>query len=170
MPSFPLAPMASSIRLLTGMMLAIPALFAGAALTGRANEVLLWAALILVGVYASVWIWLRPARFEVGTDGLRLRFPGRTRLVSGPSIARVRVLDPGQFRSEFGWAIRVGVGGLWGAFGWLWTRGGWVELYISRLDRYLLIERRGAIPLLLTPADPDSMRAALRALTPGGDS
>jgi hypothetical protein len=30
--------------------------------------------------------------------------------------------------------LRIGVGGLWGVFGWLWTRRGLVEVYVSRTD------------------------------------
>jgi hypothetical protein len=59
---------------------------------------------------------------------------------------------------------RIGVGGLWGGFGWLWTtRRGLVEFYVSRADGMVLIERRGARPLLITPADPEKLLRALQA-------
>jgi hypothetical protein len=34
--------------------------------------------------------------------------------------------------SEVGWSMRVGAGGLWGGFGWLWTeRRGIVQMYFQ---------------------------------------
>jgi hypothetical protein len=65
-------------------------------------------------------------------------------------------------RKELGWAIRVGVGGLWGAFGSLWTsRRGSVEVYVSRTDGLVWIERRVGRPLLITPTNPEGFLRAL---------
>jgi hypothetical protein len=104
--------------------------------------------------------------FEVAADGLRIRFPLRTRAVPAREIAGVRLISGAAFREEFGFAVRIGVGGLWGGFGWLWTaKRGLVELYVSRLDGLVLVERsRGAAPLLLTPTDPEELVEALSAL------
>ena len=67
------------------------------------------------------------------------------------------ILDP-----EF--AGRIGVGGLWGGFGWLWTRGrGMVEFYVSRTDGLVIVERRGGRALLFTPQDPEEFVDALSA-------
>jgi hypothetical protein len=67
-----------------------------------------------------------------------------------------------EFRDEHGWAMRIGAGGLWGGFGWLWTsRRGLVEFYVSRLDGYVLLERRTGRPLLFTPVEPERVASAL---------
>lgn len=51
--------------------------------------------------------------------------------------------------------MRVGVGGLWGGFGWLWTqRQGALEFYISRSTGLVLLERPAGRSLLITPDRP----------------
>ena len=58
--------------------------------------------------------------------------------------------------------MRVGAGGLWGGFGWLWTqRRGIVQMYISRTDGFVWIERVGDRPWLITPAQPSAFVRAL---------
>jgi hypothetical protein len=77
-------------------------------------------------------------------------------------VAGARVLSGREFRDRVGFAMRIGAGGLWGGFGWLWTsRRGIVEFYVSRLDGYVLLERCSGRPLLFTPADPEGMVEAL---------
>lgn len=57
---------------------------------------------------------------------------------------------------EIYWSIRIGAGGLWGAFGWLWTtKRGIVQMYVSRTDRFVWIERAGERPWLITPENPE---------------
>jgi hypothetical protein len=63
--------------------------------------------------------------------------------------------------------MRIGAGGLWGGFGWLYTRRGLVDLYVSRTDRFVLVRRRAGRPLLLTPERDASFVDALRALSRG---
>jgi len=54
--------------------------------------------------------------------------------------------------------------GLWGGFGWLWTRKrGVVQIYVSRDDGLVGIERVGGRPWLITPEHPE---AFVRALSP----
>ena len=58
--------------------------------------------------------------------------------------------------------MRVGGGALWGGFGWLWTqRRGIVQMYISRTDGFVWIERVGDRPWLITPAQPAAFVRAL---------
>jgi hypothetical protein len=65
-------------------------------------------------------------------------------------------------RGELGFAARVGVGGLWGGFGWLWTsRRGLIDMYVSRGDGLLMVERLAGRPLLITPEHPDEFSRAL---------
>jgi hypothetical protein len=69
----------------------------------------------------------------------------------------VRVLNGSELKREIGWGLRVGAGGLWGSFGWLWTkRRGIVQMYISRTDRFVWIERVGGRPWLITPEQLES--------------
>jgi hypothetical protein len=63
--------------------------------------------------------------------------------------------------------MRLGTGGLWGAFGWLYTRKGLVDLHVSRTDRFVLVRRRAGRPLLRTPEHGEGFVAALQALSRG---
>jgi hypothetical protein len=153
--------MAPFIRWLTWLLWALPVLFVLTALASRGSHGLLWVALLLVVLYLAVWIWWRPGRFEVSARALVLVFPVRRARIAISDIESASVVDSKAFRDQFGLALRVGAGGLWGGFGWLWTRNGWVEFYISALDRYVLIRRRSRIPLLISPEDPERMVAML---------
>jgi hypothetical protein len=162
---FPLAPMSGLIRALTAALLAIPALFVAAGLA-TAAPLLVTVGVVTALVYLAIWFAGRPTAFEVSADGLRIRFPWRNRAVPARAIGGVRLISGTAFREEFGFAVRIGVGGLWGGFGWLWTsQRGLVELYVSRLDGFVLIDRRrGETPLLVTPAEPEEFVEALSAL------
>ncbi len=115
----------------------------------------------VVLVSASVWFWWRPGRFELDDGALHAVFPLRRRSTRLADVVRAEVLDWRAFQGRYPRAMRVGAGGLWGGFGWLWTKNGWVEFYISRLDGLVLVERRGTIPLLISPVDPEGLAAAL---------
>jgi hypothetical protein len=159
---FALAPMSRPIAVLSAVLLALPLLMLAGSFLVPERGVLLAAALFVVAVYAAIWLWWRPAAFEVSPEGLRIRFPARSRLVPARDVAAARVLTGRELRDRVGFAMRIGAGGLWGGFGWLWTsRRGIVELYVSRLDGYVLLERRGGRPLLFTPADPAGLVEAL---------
>jgi hypothetical protein len=161
---FPFAPMAPAIRGVTCALLALPAGFALAAI---AWQPVLWLpAILLVPMYAAVWMWWRPVRFEVGADGLALVFPARRYVVPAAQIAAAERVSAAQLRERFGTQLRVGAGGLWGGFGWLWSRRGWTEFYVSTLDDFVLVERRNRIPLLISPQHPERMAAAVRARLP----
>lgn len=163
--TFALARMSPLIRGLTALVLAIAPLFVALGLLTRAS-ILATIGLALTLLYGAVWVFWRPTSFEVSPAGLRIRFPGRRRAIAAREIAAVRLLSPEGFREEYGLALRIGVGGLWGGFGWLWTsKRGLLDLYVSRLDGYVVVERRGgARPLLFTPVDPEELVEALSAL------
>ena len=119
--------------------------------------------LAVAALYGAVWLWWRPAAFIVSGAGLRVRFPGRRVEIPAHDVTGARVLGAEEFKREFGLSLRVGAGGLWGGFGWLWTsRGGWVEFYVSRTDGFVLVARRAGTPLLVTPEDPEGFAEALR--------
>jgi hypothetical protein len=156
--SFDLAPMSALIRWLTVVLLALPAAFALAALAGTR---LLWApALLLALTYAAVWLLARPTRFEADAGAIDVCFPAWTRSVR--DVASARLVGLQELRDTFGVMLRIGVGGLWGGFGWLWTsRRGLVEFYVSRTDGIVLLERRQGRPLLVTPHDPGGLAATV---------
>jgi hypothetical protein len=63
--------------------------------------------------------------------------------------------------------MRIGAGGRWGGFGWLYTPKGLLGLYVSRTDRVVLVRLRTGRPLLVTPENDDGFVAALRAVSRG---
>jgi len=122
----------------------------------------------LVLLYAAVWVWMRPTRFEIDGAILRIHFPLRSRELPVAELDAACLSGPA-LRERIGFALRVGVGGLWGGFGRLWSRRrGWIELWISRTDGLVWVERRGGLPLLLTPEDPEVFATALGAATGAG--
>ncbi|RUR84491.1 hypothetical protein PCC6912_13860 [Chlorogloeopsis fritschii PCC 6912] len=77
-------------------------------------------------------------------------------------VSSIRIISNDAFQQEFGWAMRIGVGGLWGGFGWLWTyRRGFLEFYISQLDNFVLIERVTEKSVLITPENPEQLVEAV---------
>lgn len=160
--AFPLAPMSPLIVVLTAIVLAVPGVL-GVAAVWSGQAALLGVAGAIAGLCVAVWLWARPNRFEVSADGLALVWPLRRRLIPRDRIDTVRLVDRSDLRRELGWGARVGIGGLWGQFGWAWTtRRGWVDTYISRLDGFVWVDLRQGRPLLITPKNPDALERALQ--------
>ena len=158
---FRLAPMSAPILALTSIVLLLPALFLLVSLVWRTQLAL--PGIILLILYAWVWARFRPSRFIIAQNGLGVVWPLKSRTIPRSEITDVRLMEAPTLRQEIGWGVRIGVGGLWGGFGWLWTkRRGLVQMYISRTDRFVWIERAGARAWLITPIDPE---AFVRALT-----
>lgn len=161
MKEFALAPMSPLIRRLTLGLLALPVVFLAIAASGQ--SLLLGPGLILVATYVWVWLRFRPTRFVVGPAAIEVVWPLKRRRIARASVGEVRCIDNAELRRIAGWAVRVGAGGLWGGFGWAWTqRRGIAQMYVSRTDRYVWIERGAERPWLITPADPDAFVRALR--------
>jgi hypothetical protein len=158
--TFRLAPMDFAIRAMTIVLLALPLVFLAAA---SARSVFFVApALFLVAIYLWIWIWFRPTQFVVRPHVLEITWPLRRREISRDGITSVRLVDRGELRTEVGRSMRVGAGGLWGGFGWLWSqRRGLVRMYVSRLDGLVFIERGPEQPWLLTPERPEEFVRAL---------
>ncbi|WP_202950294.1 PH domain-containing protein [Gloeocapsa sp. PCC 73106] len=111
--------------------------------------------LLIILLYGSIWIWFRPSRFTICTDYLKIVFPGRQLKIPFQDILSVSSISIETFKGEFGWAMRIGAGGLWGGFGWLWTsKKGMLEFYISRVEEFVFIERLNKKSLLITPENP----------------
>ncbi len=160
MMSFPLARMSPLIMTLTLLLLALPLAFLVSALSGRGLVAV--PALFILIVYAWVWFRFRPSRFVVHQRVIEVIWPLKRREIPREDILNVRLIDRQELRREIGWGMRVGAGGLWGGFGWLWTkRRGIVQMYISRTDGFVWIERIDDRPWLITPEQPDAFVRAL---------
>jgi hypothetical protein len=150
------------IRRLTLVMAALPVVFLVAGIVG-ARALLIPAMLVLL-IYAWVWARFRPTAFVVHPDRLEVIWPLKRRRIPRGEISSVRVVDRRVLRQDVGWGMRVGAGGLWGGFGWLWTsRRGIVQMYVSRLDRFVWIERGRERPWLITPELPEEFVRSLLA-------
>ena len=162
MHTFTLAPMSGVIRGLTLFLLALPVAFIGSALLGTA-PVLFAPGLVLIAIYVWIWMRFRPTRFVVGPDAIDVHWPLKHRRIARSSIQGVRRVDNAELRELAGAGMRVGAGGLWGGFGWLWTtHRGIAQMYVSRTDGYVWIERGAERAWLITPDDPDAFIQALR--------
>jgi hypothetical protein len=120
--------------------------------------------LFVAAMYAAIWIWWRPGRFDVSPSIVRIVFPGRSREIPTQEVAVCRPLTPGEFRTEFGRAIRIGIGGLWGGFGWLYTtKRGLIDFYVSRTDGFVVLERHHRRSILITPERPERFAEVVTA-------
>ena len=152
--SFKLAPMSAGIRAITIGVLLLPLIFGGWAIFSRDLLPVIFA-LLIIAIYAVVWFWCRPSRFLLRSDSLEILFPRWQRKILLTDISEVEAIDHQTFCDRFGTVIRIGVGGLWGGFGWLWTsKQGLIEFYISQLDNLVLIQRFTGKSLLITPENP----------------
>ncbi|HWE23545.1 MAG TPA: PH domain-containing protein [Myxococcales bacterium] len=158
--TFQLAPMDRAMRVLTFALLALPFVFVVIASTGKAS--LFGPAVFLVALYGWIWVRFRPTRFIVHANVLEIVWPMRRLQLPLDQITAVRVMNGCELRPEVGWAMRVGAGGLWGGFGWLWTqKRGIVQMYVSRVDGLIWIERGAERPWLITPERPIDFARAL---------
>jgi len=157
---FRLAPMSPLILTLTLVLLALPAAFLVISLSG--TRLLAVPGLFLIITYAWVWMRFGPSWFVVHPQGLEVIWPLKRRFLPCEAITNARLVDGQTLRKEVGWAMRIGAGGLWGGFGWLWTRHrGLVQMYVSRTDGFVWISRRNGRPWLITPENPDIFIRAL---------
>lgn len=164
--SFALAPMCRIIYRVTLVMLALPLAFLIAAALGA--PVLGAPALLLILLYAWVWTRFRPAAFVVRPQGLDVVWPLKRRVIPREQVSTLRIMDGQELRRHVGWGMRIGAGGLWGGFGWLRTsRRGIVQMYVSRLDRFVWIERGSERPWLITPERPEAFVSAWNAWSRG---
>ena len=107
---------------------------------------------------------MRPTHYAVDSRALTIVWPLRKYVVLRSGITRIRILDKSQIKKELGFALRIGVGGLFGGFGLLWSRRqGLIRFYITRLDDFVMIDRRNDRPLLITVDNPHSMVKELGA-------
>src|SRR5262249_28683630 len=119
-------------------------------------------ALLLVVIYAWVWLWFRPSAFVIHPNIIEVLWPLRRRQLPRRTITEVRLIDREGLREKTGWARCVGAGGLGVCFGWLWTEKlGVVQMYVSRTDGLVWIERQGERAWLITPEHPTAFVRSL---------
>ncbi len=162
---FRLAPMSRDIGFLTFVLLLLPpALVLVASFEGAG---LLYAAGGIALLYLFVWLWFRPLTFALTPDAVEVVWPMRRRRIDRTRILSARLVDSRSLKKELGRCVRIGAGGLWGGFGWLWTRKrGMARMYISRTDELVLLELADGKPWLISPADPARFIAELFPAAP----
>jgi len=163
---FRLAPMTRDLRVMTAIVLLVPAGLVWAAHhRGMAlGPPVLGVAGFIAAIYAMVWLWWRPTRFEVSAYGLNIVWPLRRRTIVSAHLGRAVAVSRDTFRRDHGRGMRVGAGGLWGGFGLLVTPKETLSMYISRTDAFVLVPVTGARTLMLTPERPDAFVTALSGL------
>src|SRR5262249_52766507 len=141
--SFRLAAMSPVLWILTAILLPLPAIFLAAGLRAGppAGSVLAGAGAFTAVIYAGIYLYYRPTGFELDADALTIVWPIRRQSIPRSEILGARIVDQTRLRQEIGLGLRVGAGGLWGGFGWLWTtRRGLVDMYVSRVDGFVWVE------------------------------
>ena len=162
--SFKLAPMSPLIKGFTIALWLLPLILSIFALVFR-QWAIMFVVLFMIIIYGSVWLWFRPSRFVVANNYIDIIFPGWRRSIPIEDVYDICIMNQQTFQQEFGWSIRIGAGGLWGGFGWLWTsRRGFLEFYISQLDELVLISRLKGNNLLITPENPDLLVATIEEI------
>ena len=158
--SFRLARMSPLMLTMTLFLLALPPACLVRALFG--SHLFAACSVFLIAMYAWVWLRFRPSQLTVDGARLQVMWPLKRREIPREDIASARMVNRQELKREIGWGMRVGAGGLWGGFGWLWTtRRGLVQMYITRTDRFVWIERVDGRPWLLTPEEPEEFVRAL---------
>lgn len=154
MPTYRLARMSPGLRVLTIVLLLLPAVFLVAVLAGQKDAAI--PLVMVVVIYGWVWLGFRPRAFIIHPNTLEIVWPLKRREVPRQSILSLRQMDAKTVKTEIGWCARIGAGGLWGGFGWLWTqRRGIVQMYISRTDQFVWIQRGDKRSWLITPERPE---------------
>jgi hypothetical protein len=160
---FPLAPTAMPYRVTSGILLTLVPLLATMGVV-QGTPVLLWAAgAVLLGAIV-VWVAFRPSWFAVEGDRLVIQWPLRQRRIPLADVEQVRLLrGAAELLEEVRPGWRLGAGSLFGTFGLLWTRKhGVAAVYLTRTDEAVIVARRGARPLMLTPVDAERFVEAVR--------
>jgi hypothetical protein len=125
-----------------------------------------WVACLMLFLAIGVWFYMRPQSFEVNDEFLVIRWPWRTRRIGRADIEATRRVAI----SDLGSVARVGVGGLWGAFGlFVTSREGSVAGYFCNSDKLLFIKLKGSRSLLISPEDPAGFLKHLEDEIPAGD-
>lgn len=158
--TFRLAPMSPFFFGATLVLLALPVVCVAGFLFGK--QYLAVPGLLIIALYVWVWLRFRPKQFVVHPGGVQIVWPLKRRDMPKKDIMSARVIGRRELIKTVGLGFRIGVGGLWGAFGLLWTtRRGLVRMYVSRSDWFVWIECANGKPWLITPENPNEFVRAL---------
>lgn len=154
-------------RLILGLTMALivlppAAFFAAARQVPDARPILVLGGLVTL-LYVWTWLYARPSAFVITQEGLEIIWPLRRRMIRKSDIISAATIDRAVLRQEFGRLLRVGSGGLFGAFGLAWSsKGKHLGLYVSRhRDGFVVVRCRKTRSLLITPERPDAFLRAL---------
>ena len=148
--AFRLAAMSPIVLVITLVLIALPVGFFVAAMAGARFHIA--PCFVVTAFYLWIWLRVRPSRFLLIERSLEVICPLKRREIRRDSISAVRLLNREELKRDIGWGSRMGPGGLGGGFGWLWTKQhGIVQMYMSRTDGFVWIERKHERPWLLTP-------------------
>jgi len=158
---FRLARMSLLFKALTTLLFSLPLGFCVEILRG--NDKFAMPFVLLVVIYAWVWLRFRPGKFVIHPDGLEVIWSFKCRQVFSEDITKVSVVDRHALRQETGWGIRGRrCGRTLGWLGWLWIKRRDIgQVYVLRTDRFVRIERTGDRPWLITPERPEAFVQAL---------
>jgi hypothetical protein len=125
---------------------------------------------LIAALFAWVWLYMRPSRFELSGAGMRIVWPLRAEIVPIYVIGDVELVTRRELSARYGRGYRFGAGGLWGGFGLYITPRQTFRFYISRLEPMVVVHLRGrdARPFLLTPESPEQFIDTLRQLRRNG--
>ena len=117
-------------------------------------------AILLLPTLAVCWA-LAPTGIAV--DGSALCIERRGWRALEIPLGEIAALESAPAVRPLGTVRLFGVGGFFGTFGLMWSRSlGRFRAYATQNAPSLLVRRRGALPLLVTPDDPQALMAALR--------
>jgi hypothetical protein len=94
--------MSRLILILTVGLFALPVMLLASAVFQRA---FLAPALILIGIYAWVWLRFRPTRFIVHAEMLEVVWPLKRRVLPRSEIVAIHVIHGRALRSKTGWCL-----------------------------------------------------------------
>lgn len=118
--------------------------------------------LLVLALLVGIALYARPRELVLAPEGLRLVWPVRQRLIPWREIVGVELIDRAAFRARFGLGMRIGAGGFLGGFGWLKTERQTFDFYVSRVDRFAIVQVRTGHPLLITPERLDEFARAVQ--------
>ncbi len=117
-------------------------------------------AVALLPTLGGCWA-LAPTALAV--DGSTLRIERRAWRALEIPLQEIVALDSGPALRMRSTLRLFGVGGFFGTFGLMWSRPlGRFWAYATRSAPSLVLRRRGSLPVLVTPDDPQALLAALR--------
>jgi len=103
---------------------------------------------------AAIWITFRPKAFELSDRGLRIIWYFRDSQIPFEEMEQWQLVSRGQIDEQHGRGLRFGAGGFGGAFGQLLCPKQKFSMYISRMDKLIVIYFKQRPPLLISPHSP----------------